>query len=143
LPDEAKASRQNLSYQRREVATKLSGYCAYLMSEAPELLPGNSVETKFIFDHAMYEARETLGSKLRKRDQLRKVLTSSRDAGTNTIFTRGLKLGAKLETIREGSLCWTLMAEFWLETILYVAPSDNATAHMERLARGGEFLTHV
>jgi hypothetical protein len=35
------------------------------------------------------------------------------------------------------------MAEFWVETILYVAPSDNAAAHMERLARGGEFLTHI
>ncbi|RLN34078.1 hypothetical protein C2845_PM03G23780 [Panicum miliaceum] len=35
------------------------------------------------------------------------------------------------------------MAEFWVETILYVAPSENAKAHMERLARGGEFLTHI
>lgn len=102
LPDDAKGSRQSLSYQHREVATKLSGYRAYLMSEAPELLPGNSVETKFIFDHAMYEARETLGSETRKRDQLRKVvLTGSGDAGT--IFTKRLKLGVKLETIREGS----------------------------------------
>ncbi|RCV10116.1 hypothetical protein SETIT_2G086300v2 [Setaria italica] len=141
LPDDAKGSRQSLSYQHREVATKLSGYCAYLMSEAPELLPGNSVETKFIFEHALYEARETLGSEMRERDQLRKVLTGSGDAGT--IFTKGLKLGAKLETIREGSLRWKLMAEFWVETILYVAPSDNAVAHMERLAQGGEFLTHI
>nr|CAB3452405.1 unnamed protein product [Digitaria exilis] len=143
FPDEAKeSSRQSLSYRHRELATKLSRYCAYLMSEAPELLPGNSVDTKFIFDHAMYEARETLGSKLRKRDLLRKVLTSS-GVDESTIFTKGLKLGAKLETIREGSLRCKLMAEFWTETILYVAPSDNARAHMERLARGGEFLTHI
>nr|CAB3456115.1 unnamed protein product [Digitaria exilis] len=142
LPDEAKGNKQSLIYRDRELATKLSRYCAYLMSEAPELLPGNSVDTKFIFDHAMYEARETLGSKLRKIDRLRKVLTTSYgDEGT--IFTRGLKLGAKLETIQEGSLRWKLMAEFWTETILYVAPSDNARAHMERLARGGEFLTHI
>ncbi|CAL5079304.1 unnamed protein product [Urochloa decumbens] len=139
--DEAKGSKQSLRFQNREVATKLSRYCAYLMSEAPELLPGNSVETKFIFDHAMYEARETLGSQLRRKGQLRKVLTGSGDAGT--IFTKGLKLGAKLETIRDGSQCWKLMAEFWVETILYKAPSDNAKAHMERLARGGEFLTHI
>ncbi|RLN30710.1 hypothetical protein C2845_PM05G35040 [Panicum miliaceum] len=142
LPDEAEESRQGLRFQHREVATKLSRYCAYLMSQAPELLPGNSVDTKFIFDHAMYEARETLGPKLRRRDELQRVLASSRDAA-GTIFTRGLKLGAKLESIREGSLRWKLMAEFWVETILYVAPSDNAKAHMERLARGGEFLTHI
>ncbi|CAL5076366.1 unnamed protein product [Urochloa decumbens] len=142
LPDdEAKGSRQSPRFQNREVATKLSRYCAYLMSEAPELLPGNSVETKFIFDHAMYEARETLGSQMRRKGQLRKVLTGSGDAGT--IFTKGLKLGAKLKTIQDGSQCWKLMAEFWVETILYVAPSDNAMAHMERLALGGEFLTHI
>ncbi|CAN6197311.1 unnamed protein product [Urochloa humidicola] len=139
--DEAKGSRQNLRFQNRDVAIKLSRYCAYLMSEAPELLPGNSVETKFIFDHAMYEARETLGSQLRSKGQLRKVLTDSGVAGT--ILTKGLKLGAKLETIRDGSQCWKLMAEFWVETIFYIAPSDNAVAHMERLARGGEFLTHI
>jgi hypothetical protein len=35
------------------------------------------------------------------------------------------------------------MAEFWVQTILYIAPSDNAKAHMEHLAHGGEFLTHL
>jgi len=35
------------------------------------------------------------------------------------------------------------MADFWVEIILYIAPSDNARAHMERLAQGGEFLTHL
>ena len=146
LPDEAAAG----SCRHCEVATKLSRYCAYLMSEAPELLPGNSVDTKFIFDHAMIEAREALGSKskskLRERDRLRKVLAAGStgdDADAGTIFSRGIKLGAKLESIREGSLRWKLMAEFWVETVLYVAPSDKAMAHMERLARGGEFLTHV
>ncbi|KAG2632742.1 hypothetical protein PVAP13_2NG123006 [Panicum virgatum] len=136
LPDEEATG----SSRHREVATKLSRYCAYLMSEAPELLPGNSVDTKFILDRAMLEAREALGSgsELRGRDRLRKVGTGSGDAA-GTIFTRGLKLGAKLESIREGSLRWKLMAEFWVETILFVAPSDNAAAaHMERLVRGGE-----
>ncbi|KAG2641125.1 hypothetical protein PVAP13_2KG150316, partial [Panicum virgatum] len=147
LPDEAAAG----SCRHCEVATKLSRYCAYLMSEASELLPGNSMDTKFIFDHAMIEAREALGSKsksklrLRERDRLRKVLAAGStgdDADAGTIFSRGIKLGAKLESIREGSLRWKLMAEFWVETVLYVAPSDKAMAHMERLARGGEFLTH-
>jgi len=35
------------------------------------------------------------------------------------------------------------MAEFWAGTILYVAPSDNAEAHIEQLAKGGEFVTHL
>ncbi|CAL5092274.1 unnamed protein product [Urochloa decumbens] len=33
--------------------------------------------------------------------------------------------------------------DFWAEMLLYLAPSDNVTAHMERLAQGGEFITHL
>ena len=77
LPDEEATGTG--SSRHREVATKLSRYCAYLMSEAPELLPGNSVDTKFILDRAMLEAREALGSgsELRGRDRLRKVGTGT------------------------------------------------------------------
>jgi hypothetical protein len=35
------------------------------------------------------------------------------------------------------------MADFWTETILYIAPSENAAAHIEHLAKGGEFVTHL
>ncbi|XBI96708.1 hypothetical protein VPH35_032955 [Triticum aestivum] len=70
--------------------------------------------------------------------------TIAQDSGTNNnedgIFIQGLKLGMKLE---EKGVSWKVMAEFWAETIIYIAPSDKATEHMERLAQGGEFLTHV
>nr|TKV99498.1 hypothetical protein SEVIR_8G048316v2 [Setaria viridis] len=134
-------SRQLPSYDNREVATKLSCYCAYLMSNAPELLPGNSIDTRFVFDETMYKAREALGFKTRDRDGLQRALSFS--GVDNSIFTKGLKLGTELENIEDRSLCWKVMAEFWVENILYIAPSDNAKAHIERLAQGGEFLTHL
>ncbi|KAL6627023.1 hypothetical protein ACP70R_030749 [Stipagrostis hirtigluma subsp. patula] len=124
-----------------EVATKLSCYCAYLMSSAPELLPGNPIDTRFVFDEAMYKAREALGTKTRDTDGLRRALSCS--GVDNSILTKGLKLGTELMKIEDRSLRWKVMAEFWVETILYIAPSDNAKAHMERLAQGGEFLTHL
>lgn len=71
---------------------------------------------------------------------------SSADTTTNddNIFTQRLKLGRQLEEeIKNDDDRWKLLAEFWAETIIYIAPSDNAKAHMERLAQGGEFLTHV
>jgi hypothetical protein len=60
----------------------------------------------------------------------------------DNIFIKGLKLGRELEK-KDDTLRWKLLAEFWAETIIYIAPSDKATAHIERLAQGGEFLTHI
>uniref|UniRef100_A0ACD5TGM9 Uncharacterized protein n=1 Tax=Avena sativa TaxID=4498 RepID=A0ACD5TGM9_AVESA len=60
----------------------------------------------------------------------------------DSIFIEGLKLGMELEK-KDAALRWKLLAEFWAETIIYIAPSDKAAVHMERLAQGGEFLTHI
>jgi hypothetical protein len=111
------------------------------MSNAPKLLPGNSIDTRSIFDEVMYKAREALGTNGRDRDGLLKALSCS--GVDNSILTKGLKLGRELEAIEDTSLRWKVMAEFWVETILYIVPSDNANAHVERLAQGGEFLTHL
>ncbi|CAL4970107.1 unnamed protein product [Urochloa decumbens] len=127
--------------QYRKVATKLSNYCAYLMSEVPELIPGNFADTKFVFHSAVFEAREALGTKTRNRDVLPNAM--GHPGQEDTIFVKGLKLGTMLKSIQDSFLRWKLMAEFWAETILYIAPSDNAKAHMEHLAQGGEFLTHI
>ncbi|VAI19252.1 unnamed protein product [Triticum turgidum subsp. durum] len=60
-----------------------------------------------------------------------------------SIFMRGVKLGKQLEGILSSALRWKLIADFWAEKILYIAPSDNVKGHMELLAKGGEFLTHI
>ncbi|OEL30922.1 hypothetical protein BAE44_0008059 [Dichanthelium oligosanthes] len=55
---------------------------------------------------------------------------------------KGIWLGKQLENIgRDGR--WKILADLWTETILYVAPSDNARDHLQHLANGGEFLTHL
>ena len=56
---------------------------------------------------------------------------------------RGVKLGKQLEGILSSALRWKLIADFWAEKILYIAPSANVKGHMELLAKGGEFLTHI
>lgn len=68
--------------------------------------------------------------------------TNNNNISEDSIFVKGLKLGRALEE-KDALYRWELMAEFWVETIVYIAPSDNAAAHMGRLAQGGEFLTHV
>ena len=41
----------------------------------------------------------------------------------------------------QGETMWKLLAEFWSEMILYLAPSDNLKGHSEAIARGGELIT--
>lgn len=36
---------------------------------------------------------------------------------------------------------WEILAEFWSEMILYLAPSGNVKGHIEALRRGGELIT--
>lgn len=38
---------------------------------------------------------------------------------------------------------WELLARFWAELLLFLAPSSNADIHAEHLATGGEFITHL
>ncbi|XP_066334736.1 uncharacterized protein [Miscanthus floridulus] len=45
--------------------------------------------------------------------------------------------------IDDDKVRWRFIAEFWAETILYIAPSENTEAHIEHLAKGGEFITHL
>ena len=35
-----------------------------------------------------------------------------------------------------------MLADFWAEFILFLTPSSNAEIHAEKLAAGGEFMTH-
>ncbi|XP_024311490.1 uncharacterized protein LOC104585497 [Brachypodium distachyon] len=146
----------------KQVAVTLSRYCAYLISFVPELLPGNSADIFYVFNDMLLEGRRVLPQGKPSRDELLKVITdsesSSSSGGSNgngddntttnnnnnedSIFIKGLKLGRDLEK-KDVLGRWKLMAEFWAETIVYIAPSDNVAAHMERLAQGGEFLTHI
>uniref|UniRef100_A0A453MHT7 Uncharacterized protein n=2 Tax=Aegilops tauschii TaxID=37682 RepID=A0A453MHT7_AEGTS len=38
---------------------------------------------------------------------------------------------------------WKVLAEFWAEFILFLAPSDNVDIHAEMLGAGGEFMTQL
>ena len=46
---------------------------------------------------------------------------------------------------QDGSMQWKVLSDFWADMVLYIAPCDDAQgrAHLEALARGGEFITHL
>lgn len=123
------------------VATKLSKYCAYLVVSAPRLLPGHHYDTILKFDAAALEAITFLRKSTSMYEAMKSLMVPE-ETEMNMIFESGVKLGKQLEVMEEGAR-WQVMANFWAEMMLYLAPSDNVKDHIEQLARGGEFITHL
>ncbi|CAD6221687.1 unnamed protein product [Miscanthus lutarioriparius] len=120
-----------------DVATILSKYCAYLVVSAPKLLPGHHYDSSLVFDAVAVEAAQFLQKVEDKYEALRSLPESTE----TSIFRRGMKLGRQLEEM-EDDKCWKVLADFWAEMLLYVAPSENVKEHIETLTNGGEFITH-
>ncbi|KAI4367274.1 hypothetical protein MLD38_023031 [Melastoma candidum] len=125
------------------VATSLSKYLAYLVVYAPGLLPDHPFVTRHLFGHVVLEARKVFKG-CRTNEQKMEKLNQIAGEPEEKIVNRGAKLGKTIsDELRDSTRIWKLLAEFWSEMILYVAPSDNFTGHLEELANGGEFVTHL
>ncbi|ONK74740.1 uncharacterized protein A4U43_C03F9670 [Asparagus officinalis] len=98
-----------------QVANNLSRYCAYLVAFFPEFLPEHKYTTVSVFDEVVKHLRDSLNG-------------------------LGRELMVKIE---DESKRWKVLADFWAEMVLYLAPSDNTRTHVEHLTRGGEFITHL
>ncbi|KAK3432874.1 uncharacterized protein LOC104442580 [Eucalyptus grandis] len=132
---------RNIATKQRIIATKLSRYLAYLVAFAPRLLPDQACRTEYIFDCAVSEARKIFpGSSVSMDDRIQE-LKNIDSVWNETIIGRGAQLGTQL--VRENVDVWKVLADFWVEMMLYVAPSDDVAAHAKYLTTGGEFVTHV
>ncbi|CAD6252691.1 unnamed protein product [Miscanthus lutarioriparius] len=158
-------------HRHRLIATCLSGYCAYLLAFVPEMLPDHSYTTKQILDAVVREARQNLvntedksktkqilEATVRKAREylgmtkdMSKIFDKMTELGGIVGGSRGeetpiLILGARLHRCLMAITVprrWELLAEFWAELLLFLAPSDNTDVHAEHLAEGGEFMTHL
>ncbi|CAM0952513.1 unnamed protein product [Alopecurus aequalis] len=134
-----------------EVASSLSQYCAYLIAFAPDLLPDHSFDSTSILDRSIKDVSELLGSlkgakKLEaKCEQWMEMDDTATDRDLRPVVL-GVRLARQLTNkIEDVAQRWKVLSDFWAEMMLYVAPGDNAQAraHLEALARGGEFITHL
>ncbi|KAI3437351.1 DUF4220 domain-containing protein [Psidium guajava] len=126
------------------VATSLSRYLAYLVAFAPRLLPDHPYVAESVFNQAIIEARDFFQKCKRMGDRVKKMEENGLSARGETVINRGARLGKQLANdIKDKETIWRILADFWVEMLLYVAPSDNARAHADHLARGGEFVTHL
>ncbi|RLM70068.1 uncharacterized protein C2845_PM17G01250 [Panicum miliaceum] len=58
------------------------------------------------------------------------------------IFYSGMYLGGRLQLLPAPER-WKRLADLWVTALVYAAPSDDVEEHMQHLAQGGEFITHV
>ncbi|KAF8032245.1 hypothetical protein BT93_D1236 [Corymbia citriodora subsp. variegata] len=129
------------------VATKLSKYLAYLVVFAPRLLPDHLYQTENLFDQVILEARqelkmcETYGERINRLKDIAET-PEDKEMPENTVIHKGAQLGVQL--LKENKRhVWKILADFWAELIVYVAPSDKAKEHVEHLEKEGEFVTHL
>jgi hypothetical protein len=130
-----------------DVASNLSRYCAYLVAFAPNLLPDHSSGSSFILAESIKETRKLIGGVKSMESRCETLMKKSAEYGPGDdapLILLGARLAKHLmEDIHEPTLRWKILSGFWAEMMLYVAPSDNALAHLEALAKGGEFITHL
>ncbi|CAL5077604.1 unnamed protein product [Urochloa decumbens] len=132
----------DVSVPNHVIATTLSNYCAYLIAFAPELLPDEELDTRIIFEVVRCDAQNIFSKQMALQEMYGMMTSCNVQPSDERILIKGILLGRQLQEI-EHEVLWKILADFWTEMILYIAPSHNAKVHIEHLANGGEFLTHL
>ncbi|OEL38061.1 hypothetical protein BAE44_0000920 [Dichanthelium oligosanthes] len=120
-------------------ATHLSRYCAYLVAYSPDLLPDDEEWCKQLYEDVKKDADRILRAAPEAGyEQLVELLSANLN---HEVLKNGAALGKKL--VESNMAEWEDQARFWLEVILYAAPSENLEGHADAIARGGELITLV
>ncbi|RCV09584.1 hypothetical protein SETIT_2G041400v2 [Setaria italica] len=131
------------------VATHLSRYCAYLVTWCPELLPDDDAWSRSLYEDVKKDVERVLagctaGDSLTPEANCQQLIEVLSADAKHEVLKEGARLGKQLLALvveGEDDTAWKLLAEFWSEMIVYVAPSDNLKGHSEAIARGGELIT--
>ncbi|OEL18271.1 hypothetical protein BAE44_0020710 [Dichanthelium oligosanthes] len=146
------------------VATTLSYYCSYLLFYVTELVMENFHSTQLFLQDLQVNAQQCLvgcrskdailerlsclkkGDKADKADKYKDRADKKGDKADKykDILAGGAKLADQLmQELPDKAARWELLAEVWVEKLISVTPSNNLTAHTNRLATGGEYITHL
>ncbi|XP_044958823.1 uncharacterized protein LOC123410018 [Hordeum vulgare subsp. vulgare] len=150
-------SRLTETDEHRTVAARLSKYCSYLVAFHPELLPDDREGTERVYQDMKAGLKEVLGTWdyyfAPERVRYEKMMTTTNEKlhvncrdNTMTMVQKGIVLGKVLMDtmdINYGGV-WELLADLWVELIVYVAPSssdEHVQGQEEALVQGGELVT--
>ncbi|KAF7009990.1 hypothetical protein CFC21_024468 [Triticum aestivum] len=145
LPSKETASEELV--KNYAVATKLSGYCAYLLGFKPDLVPDNTYKSLSMVRGTQHNARKHLAECKSNKDKYYKLLELGKLNSTQH-EVRFLSEGARvavyfIDRFPNVEEQWRVLAVFWANMMLWIAPSDRAEAHATRMATGGEFITLI
>ncbi|KAF7086357.1 hypothetical protein CFC21_089650 [Triticum aestivum] len=138
-------------YEKKIAATHLSCYCAYLVAFCPELLPNDNTWSKHLYKKVKKDAERALTgcggggievSSLTPEAGYRQLIELLGATQNREVLKDAAKLARQLGGLTGGEeMLWELLAGFWSEMILYLAPSDNLKGHLRAIDRGGELIT--
>lgn len=130
----------------RIVATRLSRYCMYLVARTPELLPDNEI---WVSDR--YGDMKTCLKKVSSRcfcglpwQALLDMDTESTERLQDPMVRDGVKLFQRRRECadKDKDRMWEEMAQFWVDLLIYLAPSNDVEGHAKALASsGGDLIT--
>jgi hypothetical protein len=131
------------------IATKLSGYCAYLLAFKPDLVPDITCTSLSIARGTLQNAREYLAECKSNKEMYDKLIELGRSY-SKVYEVRFLHEGAMVAAhLIENDVTvtdedrWRVLSVFWANMMLWIASSDRAVAHATRMATGGEFITLI
>jgi hypothetical protein len=131
------------------IATKLSGYCAYLLAFQAELIPDSTYTSLSLARGSLQNAQDYLADCKSNKDKYKKLVSLGCSGSTN-YEVRFLSEGARIAVylvdenrIKDDDERWRVLARFWANMMLYIAPSDRAVAHAAKMATGGEFIAII
>lgn len=123
------------------VANHLSNYCAYLMVFLPDMLSENIFSVKLFFREILSEMKEFFHEARSYEDKYNLMMQVEHHG--NRVIDMGMRLGKYLMQISDDSHRWKIMADFWSEFVIFLAPSGKVRQHLTKLESGGEFITHL
>ncbi|CAO2148303.1 unnamed protein product [Urochloa humidicola] len=131
------------SSTKRIVAMLVSQYCVYLMAATPELLPDDKAWSKKLYETVSKDIEHALAGNNEPVEH-EGMVELLNERSEYELVKKGVKLGEQLIQFAPDEAGWSLLASFWSDMILYVAPSDSLKApHKKVIARGTELLTLI
>uniref|UniRef100_A0A8R7UWG8 Uncharacterized protein n=1 Tax=Triticum urartu TaxID=4572 RepID=A0A8R7UWG8_TRIUA len=135
--------------ENKTAATHLSCYCAYLVASCPELLPDDDAWSKYLYNKVKKDADRALAigsstpvSSMSPEAGYRQLIEMLGATQNHEVLKDAAKLAEQYGQLTGGEeTAWELLAGFWSEMILYLAPSDNIKGHLHAIDRGGELIT--